>query len=266
MKTFLQKNNWWAYFILTYLISWPVWIAGKALLPDNLINVTLIMGAFGPFTAALIMLRITGDVPGLKNWLRTIFSFKVNFMWYLAGGIIMPFLFAAVHHAIYLLLGGKSGLEFSAEWLSYFAYLVSTTLLTGGNEEPGWRGYVTPVIMQRFSPLIACTITGIGWAAWHLPMYFLIGWGGNDQPFVWLLIYCIPLSMILTWLFYKSKESIIPVMLLHAGTNVVFNYFPMQTEVFESVSDEFTVIKTIVYWLFALILIVSTKGTLGFRK
>lgn len=51
------------------------------------------------------------------------------------------------------------------------------------------------------------------------------GWGVNDQPFVWLLIYCIPLSVILTWLYYRSGGSIIPVMLLHAGTNVVFRYF-----------------------------------------
>ncbi|OFY68594.1 MAG: hypothetical protein A2V64_10980 [Bacteroidetes bacterium RBG_13_43_22] len=97
-------------------------------------------------------------------------------------------------------------------------------------------------------------------------MYFLEGWGGNNQPFVWLLIYCIPLSMILTWLYYRSKRSIIPVMLLHAGTNVVFRYFPMETSVFNNVADEFTVIKTIVYWLLAIILLVMSKGSLGYKK
>jgi len=72
--------------------------------------------------------------------------------------------------------------------------------------------------------------------------------------------------MILTWLYYKSKKSIIPVMLLHAGTNVVFRYFPMETRIFENINDEFTVIKTIVYWLFAIILLIISKGTLGYRK
>lgn len=104
------------------------------------------------------------------------------------------------------------------------------------------------------------------WALWHSPMYFLGDWGGSDQPFIWLLIYCIPLSMILTWLYYRSKRSIIPVMLLHAGTNVVFRYFPMETKVFESVAAEFTLIKTIVYLLFAIILLVITKGSLGYEK
>jgi len=90
--------------------------------------------------------------------------------------------------------------------------------------------------------------------------------GGNDQPFIWLLIYCIPLSMILTWLYYRSKKSIIPVMLLHAGTNVVFRYFPIETKVLDAVGDEFTLIKTIVYMLFAVILLIVTRGSLGYVK
>jgi len=49
------------------------------------------------------------------------------------------------------------------------------------------------------------------WALWHSPIYLLEGWGGNDQPFILLFVYCIPLSMILTWLYYKSRKNIIPV-------------------------------------------------------
>lgn len=266
MKNFLDKNSWWFYFILTYLISWPVWVLGKALLPENLSIITLIIGAFGPLAAAIIVCRITAGRPGLKIWLMATFNLKINVIWYLLGGIILPFFIAGVHHIIYLALGGKSGIDFSADWLSYFGFLISTTLLTGGNEEPGWRGYITPVIIKRFNPVVACVIVSIGWTVWHAPMYFIQGWGGNDQPFILLLIYCIPLSIILTWLYYKSKQSVIPVMLLHAGTNVVFQYFPMETKVFESVSDEFTLIKTIVYCLFAITILIISKGTLGYEK
>lgn len=202
----------------------------------------------------------------MKECLKTNFNFRINIKWYLLGGIILPFLIAGIHHLIYLGLGGKSGIAPGSDWLIYFIYLISTTLLTGGNEEPGWRGYITPVLMGRFHPVIVCTIVGTGWAIWHLPMYFLEGWGGNNQPFIWLLIYCIPLSMILTWLYYKSKRSIIPVMLLHAGTNVVFRYFPMEIKIFDFVNDEFTVIKTIVYWLFAIVLLITSKGNLGYTN
>lgn len=266
MKKFLSNNSWWFYFVLTYMISWSIWALGNVLLPEHLTSITLIIGAFGPFIAAMIILTVTGGASALKQWLKATFNFKVNVTWYLLGGIILPFVIAGIHHIIYLALGGKSGMVFSPEWLTYFAYLISTTLLTGGNEEPGWRGYITPVLMTRFKPFITCIIVGTGWALWHSPMYLLQDWGGNDQPFILLLIYCIPLSMILTWLYYKSRKSIIPVMLLHAGTNVVFRFFPMETKVFESVADEFTVIKTIVYWLLAIILLIISKGTLGYKK
>jgi len=266
MKKFLTKNCWWFYFILTFIISWPVWILGNVLLPKDLINIPLIIGAFGPFLAAIIILRLTGGIVGLKDWLKTTFKFSVPVIWYLMGAILLPFLLAAIHHFIYLALGGESGIKFDLDWLTYFAYLISTTLLTGGNEEPGWRGYITPVLMNRFNIILVHVIVGTGWAFWHLPLYLFGDWGGNDQPFVWLVIYCIPLSMILTWLYYKSRKSIIPVMLLHAGTNVVFSYFPMETNIFDSVNDEFTVIKTIVYWLFAVFLLIVSKGTLGYEK
>jgi hypothetical protein len=51
-------------------------------------------------------------------------------------------------------------------------------------------------------------------------------------------------------------------MLLHSGTDVVFQHFPMETKIFDFVSDEFTVIKTVVYWQFAIILLIISKGTL----
>jgi membrane protease YdiL (CAAX protease family) len=264
MKKFLTGNAWWIYFILTYLISWPVWIAGDLLLPEGLRTITLVIGAFGPICSAIILTRVTEGSAGLKKWLRMLFNFRIPLFWYLAGGILIPLIIASIHHLIYLALGGRSGIDFGPEWLGYFAYLIPTALLTGGNEEPGWRGYITPVLIKRFNIIVAQLVIGVLWALWHLPMYVTGDWGRGNQPLVWLIAYCIPLSLILTWLFYNSRRSIIPVMLLHAGTNVVFQYFPMETDVFSSVGDDFTLIKTVVYWMVAIILLASTKGKLGY--
>jgi uncharacterized protein len=260
MKRFLKENEWWFYFPLTFLLSWPVWIAGNLLLPKDMRMIILIVGGFGPLAAAIILIVLKEGKSGLKGWLRKTFNFRVKVIWYLLGGILLPFAIAAVHHLIYLAFGGRSGIDFSPQWLEYFAYLIPTTLLTGGNEEPGWRGYITPVLLNRFHPLFTFIIVGIGWAVWHSPLYLTGIWGSSDQPFIWLLIYAIPLSVLLTWLYYKSRESIIPVMLLHAGTNVVFRFFPMETKVFESFSDEFTVIKTVVYFFFAIMILFISKG------
>jgi membrane protease YdiL (CAAX protease family) len=266
MKNFLLKNNWWFYFVLSYALSWSVWFLGSLLLPDELQIPVQVIGVFGPLCSAILILRISKGKNGLREWLRKVFNFRIHFIWYLLGAIALPFMFAGIHHLVYLSLGGQSGVELSTDWLLYFAYLIPTALLSGGNEEPGWRGYITPVLLGRFNLILSHVIVGTFWALWHIPLYLQNGWGGDDQPIVWLIIYCIPLSMILTWLFYRSRRSVLPVMLFHAGSNVVFRYFPMETQIFDNLKDEFTVIKAVVYGLIAIALLIATKGTLGYRK
>jgi hypothetical protein len=95
------------------------WAPGNATLPQNLTAITLIPGAFGPLIAAIIILRITSGVTGLKDWFKTTFNFRINFIWYLLEGIALPFLIAAVHHIIYLVFGGKSGIVFNLDSLTY---------------------------------------------------------------------------------------------------------------------------------------------------
>jgi membrane protease YdiL (CAAX protease family) len=262
MKEFIRINNWWFYFVLTYFISWSLWGLGSNILPPELHIISLIVGSFGPFLAAVIMLRISMGKTGLKDWLKSLFNFRIPVSWYLLSAIVFPFASALLHHLIYLMLGGQSGAKFGLDWLTYFAYLIPTAMFTGGNEEPGWRGYITPVLMRKMHPIVVSIVVGISWAFWHFPLYYL-AWGGSDQPILWLMIYTIPLSMILTWLYYKPRRSIIPAMLFHAAGNVVFQYFPMQTQVLNSMADAFTVIKAIVYWIFAIILLIATRGNLG---
>ena len=266
MKQFLLKHNWWFYFVLTFAITWSIWAIGNSILPEELFTIALVVGAFGPFLSALIIIRISRGKAILRNWLRNMFNFRIHVSWYLLGGILFPFFIAALHHLIYVLLGGESGMELSTDWLLYIAYLIPTAILSGGNEELGWRGYITPVLLQRFNIFLVHLIVGISWALWHLLLYLQGYWSSDQQSFVWLVIYCVPLSMIMTWLYYKSKRSIIPVMLMHAGSNVVFRYFPMNTQIFDSVEDEFSIIKTIIYVTIAIILLISTKGKLGYKK
>ncbi|MBE0673582.1 MAG: CPBP family intramembrane metalloprotease, partial [Bacteroidales bacterium] len=130
-----------------------------------------------------------------------------------------------------------------------------TALIGGGNEELGWRGYLTPQLMKKFNPLISCVMVGVIWVFWHLPLYFLDSWSGGDQPIILFLLYAIPLSVILTWLYYWSKQSIIPVMLLHSATNIIFEYFPRLDIVIKSLSFDFNVLKAAAYLIVALLII-----------
>ena len=252
------------FFALTLLLSWAIWIPTQLLVPENNQLPLLLLGGFGPFLAAIIVIGVKEGKTALMQWLRETFRLRLNLLWYLVGGVFLPFGIALLHHSLYLLAGGKSAFTFDQTWGIYLAELLSTALVGGGNEEPGWRGFATPRLVARFHPIVTSIIVGVFWVIWHIPLYYG-SWGGKDQPLLWFFIYATGLSIIMTWLYFRSNKSIIPVMLLHAGTNIVFDFFPRTNLIFSSADLDFNVLKAIAYWIVALVIIVVTKGRLGCR-
>lgn len=250
--------------LLTFAISWLIWLPVIFFVPERYSLPFLLLGSFGPFIAAITVKWKTEGKGEMKKWLRESFTFKNRIFWLFFAGFIFPLIIGALHHSLYLLWGGKSGFTWDQRWSVFIINLILTSLVGGGNEEPGWRGYLTPLLMNRFKPVITCIMVGIIWVCWHLPLYFLKSWSGGDQPIFLFILYAIPLSMILTWLYYKSKLSIIPAMLLHSATNIVFGYFPRPDVIIQSLSFDFNVLKAISYWIIAIILLIITKGNLGF--
>ncbi|MFN2235822.1 MAG: type II CAAX prenyl endopeptidase Rce1 family protein [Anaerolineales bacterium] len=253
----------WLFFGLAMILSWVIWIPMILFVPENAQLPLLLLGGFGPFMSALIVIRIKEGKTALKQWLRETFRLRIGLIWYLVGGLFLPFGIAILHHSFYILAGGRSGFSLDQIWGIYVVSLFSTTLLGGGFEEPGWRGFATPRLMTRFHPILANTIVSFFWVLWHIPLYFG-NWGGKGQPLLWFFIYAIGLSIILTWLYFKSGKSIIPVMLLHGATNIVFDFFPATNTIFSSPDLDFNIFKSMSYWTVAIVIILATKGQLGY--
>jgi membrane protease YdiL (CAAX protease family) len=161
---------------------------------------------------------------------------------------------------LYRLLGGGPAPFPGEAWYLYPFYLIPTALLSGGNEEPGWRGYALPRLLQHFKPIPATLILGVIHAAWHLPLM-----DHYETTFGWYLFNLIPLTFLLNWFYLKSNGSVIPVMLLHAGTNVIGAFIPTPDTVISGVGTEL-VLRGFVYWGIAIILIIFTRGQLGWER
>ena len=81
-----------------------------------------------------------------------------------------------------------------------------------------------------------------------------------------MMLYTIPLAVILTWLTQKARDSVMPAVLLHHATNLYGSYLT-GTEIFQQpLESNFTEIKTVIYWVIALIIIWQTRGKLGYEK
>jgi len=167
-------------------------------------------------------------LPGVRDHLCTYIKPRGPFGYYLLALVLFP--------AIWLLgtvLSRALGME--APFSHYF--VVDTKLLGmvilfflyniiygGLSEEPGWRGFALPRLQAQFSPLVSSLILGVIWAVWHAPGRF----GGieaksvSDTLVEWVLILLV--TVIFTWLFNRTKGSILVTALVHPAMNATGNF------------------------------------------
>jgi CAAX protease family protein len=114
-------------------------------------------------------------------------------------------------------------------WGSLGVFIIS--MATGGlilnistalGEEIGWRGFLVPELAKQMSFTRVCFVSGIIWAAWHVPLLFLADYNVGTNR--WYALCCstislISLSVMLAWLRVKS-DSLWTAALLHASHNV----------------------------------------------
>jgi membrane protease YdiL (CAAX protease family) len=146
--------------------------------------------------------------------------------------------------------------------------LVLQFLTTGVAEEPGWRDFAQPRLQQRFGPLVGSLVLGPLWGAWHLPL-FLTEWGG--WPDVDRLMAAefigsaVLLSIVMTWLFNRTGESLPVVMLFHANINTLFSL--LWPELFPDLDADRDSLHALALGtgVCAVGLLIATRGRLGLR-
>ncbi len=262
------------FFVLAYAIIWVV-LLPILLLPQRAeqLDFLLMIAAYAPFLAAVITVLVYEGRAGLWTWLKSVFKWRIPVVWYLVGGVLINFLFVALHIGQYLLLGGHIVLAGGdPPWYSYLVTFPIIVFLSfpfgsGLGEEAGWRGFALPRLLERYSPFVASIILGALWGLWHIPALLMSSWEGSSQGLL-LFVYVFPLTIIMTWVYCKSRGSAIPVMLMHTGGNIYGSMLTssliMETVLVDSPGLDFTILKTIYYTVVAIVLLIVTKGQLGY--
>jgi len=100
----------------------------------------------------------------------------------------------------------------------YFAPAILLALTTGPlGEEAGWRGFLQPRMLQRYSPLVASLIIGLIWSVWHLPLYYSWFLGITGLYFT---IGTLCFSVLLTILWGFTRASVFWAIILHWTINI----------------------------------------------
>jgi membrane protease YdiL (CAAX protease family) len=222
------------YFILAYLISWIIWLPlilpgfGMDALPA-IPKYHHYLGSFGPMVAAFIVKYISGGWPALKDLLKKMLLWKVNWIWYVVVLVIPVVLVIAAGFADQQINGHPftmNGFSTNDEFpgIGPIGYFLFNFFTFGIGEETGWRGYALPVLQSRYSALTATLILAVGWACWHIPaflyrpLYSQMDVAGIAGFFMSMVLG----AVVLTWIYNSSKGSLLFVAILHTMIELMF--------------------------------------------
>lgn len=82
-----------------------------------------------------------------------------------------------------------------------------------------WRGYALPAIQDRLGWRSASLVLGSIWGVWHLPLFLIAGSSQNQGSLLAFFALIVAASVFYTWLFNRSTDSLVPVLLLHTASN-----------------------------------------------
>ena len=223
--SWLKENPVPAFFVLTFLIAWSLWLPLGFLVPDN--PLLSLPGAWAPTISAIILTGLAEGRSGVRKFLSKLLLWRVGFRWYL----VVLFGVAAI---AYLAIGVGVSLGFPVPALSlpnglpremligFLPVIFLINIFMGGPlaEDIGWRGYILPKMREGMTALNASLLIGVIWAIWHLPYFIFPAWRNavGNIPFLWFALLTTSWSVLFAWVFVNTESILMPV-LFHAAIN-----------------------------------------------
>lgn len=216
--------------LVAFGVTWLMWLplvvqaqsAGIDRMPW-----TFFAASVGPLCGAVAAAVWEDGRGGVVTWARRAFSVRVGWRW-LAAGISMPIAYFVIAWIVAAVVTGAwpdpagFGITTKLPGLAWPLVALVWVLTFGLGEEAGWRGWLLPALMRRMTAFWAALVVAGVWIAWHLPAFFfnptytamgagMIGW--------MLALVCG--SFLLGWMTIGAGGRIIPVLLWHAGFDLL---------------------------------------------
>lgn len=221
MKSFIKKHPNTAYYFLafgwTWILAFWLLLSGSADDVAQLTPVFMIVGVISnisPSIAAFIVTRISKGKRGVQE-LKDRFKVKSSIKWYAITLLIVPTVTVVTTAISHLTIRPYEVSIIVPALAAGFVW----PLFSGFGEEFGWRGYILPQLLSKYSPIKSALILGFIWEVWHIPMHYMAyrGYGTYMVP-AFVVIGFINLALhtiIMTYIFIKNKGSIKLMVLYH---------------------------------------------------
>jgi membrane protease YdiL (CAAX protease family) len=279
----VRRHGLLTFYALAYGLSWLAWV--PYILSQNGLGIVdisfpkilgteqlagVLPGAYlGPLGAAFIVTAVAEGRPGLRRWSGRLFRWCVGWRWYALVLIGVPALIVA---GTLTLPGAAAGLSFPPLelLLVYLPFLLLQMVTTGLAEEPGWRDFALVRHQRLHGPLLGTLILAVLWAGWHFPL-FLTEWGrgiggANPRTLLLFVLTCLGISVLITWVFNRTRQSLPLAILLHTSNNNFASVLWVAVFTTLDPARDSLLGVVIAYGALSLILIALTRGRLGYKK
>jgi membrane protease YdiL (CAAX protease family) len=256
MSAFVRRNQLAVFVALAYLLSWWPWVWYQ-LDPGNVDAPIL---PIGPLLATLIVLPIIGGWVAVKELFSKITHWRVGWRWF-AFSILLPVCLTLGAVAIHYLWGAQRSATFVGPGIGEIAVrFVFIFLWIALGEEPGWRGFALPRLLNRHTALTAALVLGLIHMVWHAPLYGVEYDASNVLPWG-ISVFCF--SIVICWVYLHTGGSILMAMLMHASNNTIA---PIRRMFEDSGELRFWWIWCALWVATALIVVLATGRDLGRKQ
>ena len=275
IREVVERRRLTSFFLLAYALAW-----GVEAVP-GLVGMTQpswtswffagFLSALAPSVAAAIVVWASGE--SVRSWFRSVAKVRVHWKWYVAA-IAVPFLIVYAAGVVSWAIGGPidwPAFEISPTTIVFG--IVIGTLLGGGQEEFGWRGFAQPELQERYGAFRAAIVVGVFWGFWHLPQFLPGGFRADWGPLMIgsYFVGIVGFSVLLAWVFNGSGGSAWLAMVMHGADNATQGRLPIDLSIvapdgvlLPSTLVTINVPHAFLTWLIALI-VVGVVGTALYR-
>ncbi len=260
----LKQNPIRAFFALTFVIAWSLWLPLGIFAPENYL--LSLPGVWAPTVSAFILTWLTDGNMGVRSFMSRIIRWRVGIQWYL----VVLFGIAAIAYlaigigTIFGIAAPEISLPFGLPRESLIGFLpiyFLSNLFFGGPiaEDIGWRGYIFSKLRERMNAVQASILIGIVWAIWHLPYFIFPEWNSavGNIPFLWFGLLTTSWSILFAWVYVNTGSVLMPI-LFHAAINTTLGTLGILGQSNGDLTA--LVLNTILTWLIVGI-VVEVYGT-----
>lgn len=238
-----ENRNLTKYLVWTFILGWGMQAIGIYVPGTYSIMISLCM--FAPMIAVLICNR---GLSRTKTGIGWKLGFKRNWRWFLIS-LILPTILTVLGGIFYFLifqdqfrpeadyfktiLSAAGSTQISVETVIMVQMIEAVTIGAVINmffaigEEVGWRGYMTPALVEKLGSVKGKLLAGLIWSAFHWPLILFAGYeygtGYFGAPFTGCLAMCLfttAMGIFLSFVYEQTNCIWVPA-LMHGAINAI---------------------------------------------